>query len=148
MQGTEEDAVTTSCTTSCTESVYSEKQLFGRTLPIIPCLRNYIHDDHIPRAEFVPSLRCTRLLSPFAYYSFTFYEQRTPRPTPAPTTPAPTVSYPASMGCYMDKKDDRVLTNMLTSPSMTPLVCAAHCSSYPYYATQYGNEVKFMVMKK
>ena len=48
----------------------------------------------------------------------------------------------------MDKKDDRVLTNMLTSPSMTPLVCAAHCSSYPYYATQYRNEVKFMVMKK
>ncbi|CAM9735968.1 unnamed protein product, partial [Sphacelaria rigidula] len=64
----------------------------------------------------------------------------TPAPTPAPTTPAPTVSYPASMGCYTDKKDDRVLTNMLTSASMTPLVCATHCSSYPYFGTQYGTE--------
>ena len=52
------------------------------------------------------------------------------------------------MGCYMDKKDDRVLTNMLTSDSMTPLVCAAHCSGYPYFATQYGNEVKLMIMKE
>ncbi|CAM9742807.1 unnamed protein product, partial [Sphacelaria rigidula] len=72
------------------------------------------------------------------YYAFTLYEQRPTPTTPAPT-PAPTM-YQESLGCFKDEADDRVLTNMLSSPDMTPTVCAAHCSSYAYYATQYGNQ--------
>lgn len=60
-------------------------------------------------------------------------------PTPAPT-PAPTI-YPASLGCYTDKRDGRVLSNMLTSDNMTPLVCGSYCRGYAYFGTQYGSEV-------
>ncbi|CAN0066373.1 unnamed protein product, partial [Sphacelaria rigidula] len=72
------------------------------------------------------------------YYTFTIYRASTEAPTPAPT-PRPTL-YPEPVGCYTDKKNERVLTNMLTSDAMTPLICAAHCSNYSYFGTQYGTE--------
>lgn len=73
------------------------------------------------------------------YYSFNIYRTTTVAPTPAPI-PRPRL-YPESIGCYTDEKKERVMTNMLTSDAMTPLVCADHCSNYSYFGTQYGTEV-------
>ena len=50
------------------------------------------------------------------YFAFQLYDNPTPKPTPAPT-PAPTTY--ASFGCFADKKNDRVLTNMMKSNKMT-----------------------------
>ncbi|CAM9602454.1 unnamed protein product, partial [Sphacelaria rigidula] len=72
------------------------------------------------------------------FYTFNAYAMPTTGPTPAPT-PAPTI-YPASLGCYTDKRDGRVLSNMLTSDNMTPLVCGSYCRGYAYFGTQYGSE--------
>lgn len=73
------------------------------------------------------------------FFAFNLYNVPTAAPTPAPT-PAPTL-YPVPTGCFRDLRDDRVMTNMMTSSTMTPLVCAAHCASYPFFGTQYGTEV-------
>ncbi|CAM9658590.1 unnamed protein product, partial [Sphacelaria rigidula] len=72
------------------------------------------------------------------YLAFDLFAVPQPAPTPAPT-PGPTL-YPKSLGCYKDVRESRVFVNMLSSDKMTPLVCAAHCSAYTFYATQYGQE--------
>ena len=56
------------------------------------------------------------------YYAFTLYEQSSTPNTPAPT-PGPTM-YQESLGCFQDQANDRVLTDMLSSPVMTPTVSA------------------------
>lgn len=55
-------------------------------------------------------------------FAFELFTVPVPAPTPAPT-PGPTL-YPESLGCYKDKREERVFTNMLTDASMTPLVRA------------------------
>ncbi|CAM9530119.1 unnamed protein product, partial [Sphacelaria rigidula] len=63
------------------------------------------------------------------YYAFQLYYAPlvpTSAPTPA-STPAPTLY--GNVGCYRDRKEDRVLTSMLTSVEMTYEVreCLRYC---------------------
>ncbi|CAM9509059.1 unnamed protein product [Ectocarpus sp. 4 AP-2014] len=56
---------------------------------------------------------------------------------PSPTTP--TTSDPSYLGCFADA-EDRVFTESTASASMTTATCAALCSDFAYYATQFGEE--------
>ncbi|CAM9199998.1 unnamed protein product [Ectocarpus sp. 12 AP-2014] len=59
---------------------------------------------------------------------------------PSPTTPTtPTPSDASFLGCFADA-DDRVFSVSTASASMTSATCAAICSDYAYYATQFGEE--------
>lgn len=51
---------------------------------------------------------------------------------------------PEYLGCYIDDKDDRVLTNAITTEDMTWAICRDHCADKDalYFATQ----VSFLVL--
>lgn len=44
------------------------------------------------------------------------------------------------LDCYNDKKEDRIMSDMLVDPDMTQAVCRTHCEGLDsmYYATQVG----------
>ncbi|CAM9931361.1 unnamed protein product [Ectocarpus sp. 4 AP-2014] len=58
----------------------------------------------------------------------------------APMPAAPMENY--YVGCFADKKDDRVLDDMISTSDMTLELCEGHCSSMnkPFFSLQYGRE--------
>ncbi|CAM9875999.1 unnamed protein product [Ectocarpus sp. 8 AP-2014] len=63
--------------------------------------------------------------------------EETPSPVPD-TVPGPTD--PAYLGCFGDSQTGRVFTESSASNDMTTGECAATCSAFAYYGTQYGRE--------
>eukprot|EP00904_Undaria_pinnatifida_P003872 jgi/Undpi1/13486/HiC_scaffold_8.g03145.m1 len=61
-----------------------------------------------------------------------------PAPEPAPITPD--TSGATYLGCYADTKDDRIMTDKVSSSSMTADDCQVLCSGSAFFGTQYGLE--------
>ncbi len=70
------------------------------------------------------------------------YGSTATQPTPTATlAPKPTVSPYVRVGCYKEALNGRALTGAsYADDAMTLEMCASECSSFPYWATEYGRE--------
>ena len=70
------------------------------------------------------------------------YSSTATQPTPTATlAPKPTVSPYVRVGCYKEVPNGRALTGAAyADDAMTLEMCASECSSFPYWATEYGRE--------
>ncbi|KAF2640189.1 Pyrrolo-quinoline quinone [Massarina eburnea CBS 473.64] len=63
-----------------------------------------------------------------------------PSTTSNPATPTPTIKNYTYKGCYIDQGTRVFHDFSLTNQSMTNDLCAALCSSFPYFGTEYSTE--------